>query len=110
MLIVSAFVLALFAIMWLVISHGFIKIATSSSQIAKKKYRESATKEKSIGMTLLEKEFGRFTSSPNYMLNCGFGIIFMLALGVILLIKGNSIFSQINNELSDFGFKSFNKE
>ncbi len=105
MLIVSAFVLALFAIMWLVISHGFIKIATSSSQIAKKKYRESATKEKSIGMTLLEKEFGRFTSSPNYMLNCGFGIIFMLALGVILLIKGNTIFSQINNELSDFGFK-----
>lgn len=105
MLIVSAFVLALFVIMWLVISHSFIKIATSSSQIAKKKYRETSTKEKSIGMTLLGKEFGRFTSSPNYMLNCGFGIIFLVALGIMFLIKGRTSFLQIDNELSEFGYK-----
>ena len=75
MLIVSAFVLALFAIMWLVISHSFIKIATSSSLIAKRKYRESLTKENlevfinNLAFNLTEAKRNSFINSLNNSVN-----------------------------------------
>ncbi|MDD6174756.1 MAG: hypothetical protein PUC59_03235, partial [Firmicutes bacterium] len=71
MLAVSAAVLLLFALMLLLISRSFLKIATSSGRTARKEYKETAAKQKSTAAALLAKEFGRFLSSPNYMLNCG---------------------------------------
>ena len=74
-----------------ILSRGFLKIATSTADIKKVKYSEKRMKEKSAFGALLGKEFARFTSSPNYMLNCGLGIIFIPALGVFLLIQGDTI-------------------
>ena len=71
MLIVSAVVLLLFALMWALISRSFLKIATATGKTAKKKYRETVARKKSVQSALLHKEFARFVSSPNYMLNCG---------------------------------------
>ena len=96
MLIVSLAILALFALMWALISHSFLKIATSSGNTAKKVYKETAVKQKSIASALLAKEFGRFTSSPNYMLNCGLGILMLPIAGVMLLWQGGAVISAFN--------------
>ena len=96
MLIVSAVVLALFALMWVLISRSFLKIATSSGHTAKKVYKETAVKQRSIAAALLAKEFGRFISSPNYMLNCGLGILLLPVCGVMLLWKGGAVISVLN--------------
>ena len=96
MLMVSAAVLALFAIVWVLISHSFLKIATSSGKIEKRVYKEKATKPKSIYGALLGKEFSRFLSSPVYMLNCGPGILLLPIAGAVLLWKGGTIISVLN--------------
>ena len=91
MLTVSAVVLALFALMWALISRSFLKIATSSGKTERRVYRETAAKCRSIPSALLAKEFGRFTGSPNYMLNCGLGVLLLPICGVVLLIKGGAL-------------------
>lgn len=98
MLIVSTVILALFALMWVLISRSFLKIATSSGHTAKKEYKEGKTKKKSIAAALLSKEFRRFTSSPNYMLNCGLGILLLPIAGVMLIWKGSAVIS-VSNEV-----------
>ena len=95
-LAVSAVVLALFALMWVLISRSFLKIATASGHTARKAYKETAMKQKSIASALLTKEFGRFISSPNYMLNCGLGILLLPICGVLLLFKGGTVISVLN--------------
>lgn len=96
MLIVSAVILALFGLIWVLISRSFLKIATSSGNTAKKVYKETAVKQKSIAAALLVKEFGRFTASPNYMLNCGLGILLLPICGAMLLWKGSAVISVLN--------------
>ena len=91
MLAVSTVVLALFGIMWVLISRSFLKIATSSGRTEKRVYRETAAKRRSIPSALLAKELGRFTGSPSYMLNCGLGILLLPVCGIVLLIKGGAV-------------------
>ena len=90
-LIVSAVVLALFALTWVLLSRSFLKIATSTGGTAKVIYREKAAKLHSAPRALLGKELARFGSSPNYMLNCGLGLFIMPIAAVLLLIKGADI-------------------
>ena len=73
-----------------------MKIATATGKTAKKKYRETVARKKSVQSALLHKEFTRFASSPNYMLNCGLGILLLPVLGVALLIKGNTLVLVMN--------------
>ena len=96
MLMVSAVVIALFAIVWALISRSFLKIATSSGKTEKRVYKEKATKTKSISRALLGKEFSRFLSSPLYMLNCGLGILLLPIAGAALAWKGGTIISVLN--------------
>lgn len=94
--IISVVVLALFALMWVLISHSFLKIATASGNTAKKVYKEKTMKQKSIAAALLAKELGRFISSPNYMLNCGLGILLLPICGILLLWQGGAVISVLN--------------
>ena len=96
MLVVSAVIFALFALIWVLISHSFLKIATSSGRTVGRVYKEKAVKLRSISGALLTKEFGRFMSSPNYMLNCGLGIILMPVGGLLFLWKGGTVISVLN--------------
>lgn len=88
MVILTAVVAALFALMWVMISRSFIKIATATGNGEKKVYRAKRSERKSVDSALLSKEFARYTSSPNYMLNCGLGTLLLIVFGVFLLIKG----------------------
>ena len=88
--------LLLFALMWALISRSFLKIATATGKTIKKKYRETVARKRSVQSALLHKEFARFVSSPNYMLNCGLGILLLPVLGIALLIKGNTLMLVMN--------------
>ena len=93
---VTLVVAALFALMWILISRSFLKLATSTGKSEQRAYREAAVRQKSVSSALLGKEFSRFLASPNYMLNCGLGILIMPVCGVLLLWKGGSAISVLN--------------
>ena len=95
MAVVTAVVLALFGVMWLLLGRSFLKIATSSGKTERRMYRETRTQRKSIGAALLGKEFARFLSSPNYMLNCGLGVLLLPISGIVLLIKGRDLMPML---------------
>lgn len=80
--------------MW-VLARSFIKIATASGATEKVKYKETAAKQKSASSALLRKELMRFTSSPNYMLNCGLGVLMLPIAAVALLIKGRELAAML---------------
>lgn len=96
MLIVSAVVIALLALVWYLIARSFLHIATASGNTDKTVYHEKAVKPVSADAALLRKELGRFTASPLYMLNCGLGTVFLVVLAVLALIKGREVFLMMN--------------
>lgn len=94
-LVVFIIVGALCALTYYIIAHSFIKIATASQSSAKKKYVEKSVKVKSVNAAMLGKELQRFFTSPNYMLNCGLGILLLLGASVFVLIKGDWLANTI---------------
>lgn len=96
MLIVSAVVIALLALVWYLIARSFLHIATASGNTAKTVYHEKAVKPVSADAALLRKELGRFTASPLYMMNCALGTVFLLIVAVAALIKGREVFLMLN--------------
>lgn len=83
--------LALFGLTWIILKKTFLSIATSSSATAKKQYKEKRANVRSPFRALLGREFGKFTATPNYMLNCGLGVLLIPAMGVLLLLKGKAL-------------------
>ena len=89
--IFAAVIIAACSLVWYIMARSFIKIATSSGNISKVRYKEKRAKSRGTFGALLGKEFARFTSSPSYMLNCGLSVLLIPACGVFLLIKGYSL-------------------
>ena len=83
------------ALVWHILQRSFLSVATAGGRTSKPRYTEKAVKEKTAFGALLAKEFGRFTASPNYMLNCGLGVLLIPACGVLLLLKGRSVTGMI---------------
>mgnify|MGYP003282900627 CR=1 FL=1 len=90
-LISLAIAAGLFALVWTVLRRSFLDIATATGRSERKLYRETAVKQQSADAALLRKEFSRLFSSPLYLLNCGFGILFLPIGGVALLWKADLI-------------------
>ena len=87
LLIISAVILGLFALVWAVMRKSFLGIATDAGKTEFKKYTGNKAGKKGVRSALLARDFGRFFSSPTYMLNCGLGIILLPALGIFGIIK-----------------------
>lgn len=102
MLQFSAMVLVLFALVYLILQRSFLGLATTKTGESKTKYVEKKTRVRSLEQTLLQKEFRRFLQSPNYMLNCGLGIVFMPVGAVLLLVKQDVITSYLNGPLAGY--------
>ncbi|MBQ7698822.1 MAG: hypothetical protein IJT49_00590 [Clostridia bacterium] len=96
LIIFTLSVTAAAALVWFIIERSFIKTATSSAAVSGKAYREKTVKMRGAGSALFSKELKRFTSSANYMLNSGFGCIFMAAAAVALFIKGDLAVTALN--------------
>ena len=90
MLVWTAAVLLLLALVWVVMKRSFLSIATASVD-RKTTHRREESRRSSVSAALLRKEWLRFTSSSAYMLNCGLGLVMLLGLGVWLLIKGREL-------------------
>lgn len=82
-----------------IIFKSFLKIATASEKTSVKSYRQKEIKVKKPFTALYFKELKRFTSSAGYMLNCGFGILFILILGGTLLLKGGEFSLAAQTEM-----------
>ena len=78
---------------YLLLSKSFLKIATSTAKSPKSVYKGKPIKQKTVFGALLKKEFKRFTSSANYMLNCAIGSVFMIAAGIAALVKLSEVFN-----------------
>ena len=91
MLIFTGTMAALFAVVYLVLSRSFMRLATANRGAAKTKYTEKALRAGSTDGALLRKELRCFLGSATYMLNCGLGLVLMLAAAVALLIKGDAV-------------------
>ena len=94
--IVSAAVLVLAGLMWLLLSRSFLQIATSTGKVARREYRETHGRQRGIDAALLSREFTRFTASPNYMLNCGLGTFLMPLCAIVVLWKGGVLFAMLD--------------
>ena len=103
MLLVSLIVAALFALMWALLAHSFLKLSTATGASGRAVYRERALKRQSADAALFKKELARFTASPNYMLNCGLGILLLPVAGVALVIKGGELLPLLQMAFGDRG-------
>ena len=90
-LIVTAMVAVLLVLTVVILSRSFLHIATVNKGAKKRVYREKTAKVRSVRQTLLHKEWKRFTSSATYMLNCGIGLLFLIAGGVLILFKQRAL-------------------
>ena len=90
-LIVTAMVAVLFAVTVAVLSRSFVRIATANRGEKKVAYREKTVKMQGVRQALIKKEWKRFTASATYMLNCGLGLLFLLAGGAVVLIKQGAL-------------------
>ena len=90
-LIFSAVILAFAAAVWMLLRKTFLSISTATGAVKKNVYREKTVRPKTPGSALLGREIAHFLSNPNYMLNCGLGIILLPAMGIFMLIKGRGL-------------------
>lgn len=99
MLLVAAVILALLVLVWRLLARSFLRVATASGRAARRTYREQPAKLRSVSSALFRKELARFLASPNYMLNCGLGLVMLPLTGILLLWKGGDVLSLVNQLL-----------
>ncbi|MBQ9029963.1 MAG: hypothetical protein IJ106_00740 [Parasporobacterium sp.] len=81
----------LFGIAYYAVSKSFSKIALMKETEKFAAFRKTDIRTSGVMDTLFRRELRRFTSSVPYMMNAGLGILFLVALGVIALIKFGDI-------------------
>ena len=86
-------------LVWRLMSRSFLSLAASGSTTGKVRYVEKRVRQKTPFMALLSKELARFTASPNYMLNCGFGTLLIPVFGIFMLLKGRTFIPMIRMAL-----------
>lgn len=99
--IVSVAVALVFCLMWLLLSHSFLQIATSTGKVSHREYREKHIRKRGIDAALLGREFLHFVSSPNYMLNCGLGTFLMPLCAIAVLWKGGEMFVELDGMFAE---------
>ena len=95
-ILVFATVAALFTLMWILLSHSFLQITTTTGKVVRREYRETHNGQRSTNTALLCREFSRFAASPSYMLNCGLGSFLMPVCAIAVLWKGSELFAMLN--------------
>ena len=101
MLAVTAAVAALCGLMWVLLSRSFLHIATSTGKTARRTYRETALRRRSVDGALLHRELAHFAANPAYMLNCGLGTFLMPVCAAAVLWKGGSLFAMLDALFAD---------
>lgn len=79
--------LVLFAAVYFVLSISFIRIISTKRGAKKVKYTGQVLKSRSYSSALFRKELTRFFGTTMYMLNCGLGVIFHVAIAALAIVK-----------------------
>lgn len=85
-----------FAAIYAILAVTFIRMATAKRGAAKVKYVNKGQKVSSTFSALYHRELSRFTSSSGYLVNAGFGAIFMVVAAVLLIIKRSSLMATLS--------------
>ena len=99
LLVFAAIALVLTALCVWIMSRSFIRIVTMNRGSGAKKadYRSlGAQKATAAPSALLRKELRRFVASPTYMLNCGLGLVLMIAAAVAAVIKRAALLEALD--------------
>ncbi|MBR3768867.1 MAG: hypothetical protein IKL10_11610 [Clostridia bacterium] len=88
-------VFAVFALIYVILSRSFIKLATVKKGMKKIEYKEKKVKSASAKAAFLKKEFLFFKNTPVYMLNCAMGSVMLILFAVIAAVKGSDIVSTV---------------
>lgn len=91
MLFFSVVTLVLLVICIYVLSKSFIRIVTKTTGVSTSKAKKVKIKQHTVKTALLRRELKRFVGSSTYMLNCGFGLVFMPIIIVFAIIKQSSL-------------------
>ena len=75
-----------FALVYAILSRGFLAVTTRRPSVKKLVYRERALKTSGVGAALLRKELGRFAANGMYILNAAMGSVLTIAAAVALII------------------------
>lgn len=99
--IFAGIVIALFALVYLLLSVSFIKIAIAKDTVVKARYEQKTMKAGSQLGALLKKEAKRFTGSTVYLINCGLGTVAFLAGAVMVMVKADYLnqFIEMLNQM-----------
>lgn len=98
--IFALFAIVVFCVVWGVMSHGFVKLATASGKSKKIVYHEKKSKAVSFRSALIRREFMHYKSSPAYILNTTMGSMFMVMLSVFAIVQAGNI-NGILNDLAE---------
>ena len=107
MLIITGIVLALYFICSYVLSRSFTRVVANTPTVSKTKAKAKTQMPRSFKSALFHRELKRFTANPNYMLNCGFGMLLVIVIAVVFLIKYNALqalLPELAAELPDLIF------
>ena len=83
------------------IARSFLKIATATGSVKKVRFEHRAVRAQSVQRALCRKELRRFAASPNYMLNCGMGILGLVIGAAALVWKGGSLLPMLEPVFAD---------
>ncbi|MCQ2414102.1 MAG: hypothetical protein MJ082_04840 [Clostridia bacterium] len=87
------------------ISRSFLSIATAVGTTAAKPPKPAkAEKIRTPFGALVKKEFRRFSSSASYILNCSLGLLFLPAIGILLLVGGGTIREVLGELMEGLNF------
>lgn len=87
-------ILALFGLVYVLLSCSFLRITTMKTAASKIRYREKKLKVHSVDQTLLQKELLHLRSNPMYLLNCGLGSVLLLIAAVAAAVKSDQLISM----------------
>ena len=86
----------LFIVCIYALSFSYFRIISKNTGVSFNSSKVKFSKQNNINITLLKKEFSRFISSSTYTLNCGLGLVFVVATPIMALIKRDDVLSFIN--------------
>ena len=87
--IVFGTAVGIFAIAYLLMSKYFLRFTTAKK--ATPKGKAGKVEAGSLRLALFRREAKLFFSSPNYVLNCGFGVILLTVIAVFAIASSNSL-------------------
>lgn len=96
MLCWSAGVLLVLGLIWLVLKKSFLSITTATPTPKRTVYRVKESRQGSPSAALYRKELYRFSSSANYMLNCGMPLLLLLGFGGYMLFEGRKLVATMS--------------